>query len=503
MIPVSTHPIVLIRAASGEISSVYIGGILYRSDDMDTLVKSYNFITVVKASGQRAWIITDSTPHRSPSFAKYINQVYIASPGVAKSEANKVFTRSASLKLITRIWSLGEINQLFSLVYSDEKFVEKKKVHAIYAFLGGIPRSIFNDSPDFRFNDDGKLTISEYLLGRLAIANWERIFETMADGVSNEFEHDKISSVLFHIVPRPIPRELYGRPLAQRSIVKWASSWIATEATNRLRNVGRVKSALFCLTGTTDYRAAALVGHVYEGLCYTILTRTTEPVKCRLRMLSPISDLSDGQGGKVDLQTFLLQHGFAEVECIRKPVVPENPAQRRQGAWNTTRDRGSRKSIGRIRLPLRRQAKKNEPDPEYITDEMIVQFPQLEFRQFESNDELVPSGAKDYLWVPSNRFYEGINAIIPNMGICLQMTTRDKHPVSLTNIKELALRRAFPSPALENAVLLLFVVPKERFPAFNNLQQLTQLGNESLNSVSTWLHQAVLELDFAKEHGAM
>jgi hypothetical protein len=134
---------------------------------------------------------------------------------------------------------------------------------------------------------------------------------------------------------------------------------------------------------------------------------------------------------------------------------------------------------------------------------MIVRFPQLEFRQFESNDELVPSYTKDYLWVPSNRFYEGIDAIIPNMGICLKITTRDKRPVSVTNIKELALRRAFPSRALENALLLLFVVPKKTFPAFTNIQQLTQPGNENLDSVSTWLHQAVLELDFEKEYGAM
>ena len=89
------------------------------------------------------------------------------------------------------------------------------------------------------------------------------------------------------------------------------------------------------------------------------------------------------------------------------------------------------------------------------------------------------------------------------MGICLQMTMKDKRPVSVANIKELALQRAFHSQALENAVLLLFVVPKEKFPAFTNLQQLTQLGNESLNSVSTWLHQAVLELDFEKEHSTM
>ena len=50
------------------------------------------------------------------------------------------------------------------------------------------------------FNDEGKLTISEYLLGKLAIANWERIFETMTDGVSNELKQGKICSVqLFSI----------------------------------------------------------------------------------------------------------------------------------------------------------------------------------------------------------------------------------------------------------------------------------------------------------------
>jgi hypothetical protein len=357
----------------------------------------------------------------------------------------------------------------------------------LYALCGGIPRSIFNDASQFEFSTNGKLDFLPNLLSRMAKTNWKTAFNSIGEIMNTDYDHNAISSMIFHLIPRPVPRELYGQPLTQRSIVKWASSWMATEATQRLHDEGLKESALFLLSGNADYRLAALHGHVFEGLCHSILTRPFQPVKCRLRMLSPLPDLCDKNGAQVGLVDYLKQHGFPSVQTIPMQQVATNTAQ---------------VSMPRTRSAMARLLGRKKAIP-MMRDEVFVEFPNLNLRQFVDNDELASSNTTPHqLWVPNNRRYEGVDAIVPDQATFLQMTQRVDHPVSLLNIKNLISRRAFPDQNMQNCVLLLFIVPKATFPNFTRIQNLTNLdAGDTPESVSTWLHQAVAEINVEKEFG--
>ena len=60
----------------------------------------------------------------------------------------------------------------------------------------------------------------------------------------------------------------------------------------------------------------------------------------------------------------------------------------------------------------------------------------MQLQRFSQNSEIKPALAneKRRLWVPKNRFYEGIDAVMPNEGICLQMTTSSSHAVSVKTV---------------------------------------------------------------------
>ena len=457
-------------------------------------------MNVVEASGQRAWLITDTDPIQGGYMSRYINQIYIVSTGSSEMGERKAFTRLAAVSLITQIWSLGEVKELFDLSFADEKFVKWEKVKVLYSLCGGVPRTLFNLSGEFAYNHVGNLNLSPLLLRRMSTADWNKIFRSIGDASDNDFDHQTISSMLFHIVPREVPRELYGSMISQRYITKWASTWMATEALSRLHLEGQKQSALFCLSGKSDYRSAALVGYVFEGLCFSILTRDSEPMTCKLRLLSPKAHLRDRYGHKVDLRRFLLLHGFRQVHLIPKPKVDIPVAGQKRSAMN----RGARKvsPIGQVTAALARQLRPREPD-EFLSDEVVVQFPPMQLQQFSLNSELKQSLSNETsrLWVPKNRFYEGIDAVMPTEGISLQMTTSSSHSVSVKNVVDIIDQERFNSD-FEDPVLLLFVVPKETYPAFTKAQVLTNLrDNETPESVGEWLIQAVVGVDLEKEYG--
>ena len=463
-------------------------------------------MNVVQASGQRAWLITDTEPIQGGYMSRYINQIYIVSTGSSEMGERKTFTRLAGVSLITRIWSLGEIKELFDLTFADERFVKWKKVKSLYSLCGGVPRTLFNLSGEFTYDHVGNLNLSRSLLNRLATADWNKIFRSIGDASENDFDHQAISSMLFHIIPLEIPRELYGSMISQRSITKWASHWMASEALSRLHVEGQKQSALFCLSGKSDYRSAALVGYAFEGLCFSILTRASEPMTCRLRLLSPKADLTDGHGRKVDLRTFLFLHDFRQVQLIPKRKVDTAliPAA---GRKRSTTNRGDRKvsPVGQVAAALARtlRPREPEPDPEFLSDEAIVQFRPMQLQRFSQKLEIKPTLPNETrrLWVPKNRFYEGIDGVMSNEGICLQLTTASSHAVSVKNVVDFIDQNCF-KPEFEDAVLLLFVVPKERYPAFTKAQALTNLRpNDTADSVGTWLIQAVIGVDLEKEYG--
>lgn len=436
--------------------------------------------------------------------SRYINQIYIVSTGSSEMGERKAFTRLAGVSLIARIWSFGEVKELFELSFADERFVKWEKVKLLYSLCGGVPRTLFNLSGEFTYNHDGRLDLSLSLLRRLSTADWNKIFRSIGDASENDFDHQTISSMLFHTVPREVPRELYGSMIYKRSITKWASPWMATEALSRLHLEGQKQSALFCLSGKSDYRSAALVGYVFEGLCFSILTRSSEPMTCKLRLLSPKANLTDESGRRVDLRKFLLLHGFHQVQLIPKPKVNTEliPLARRKRS--ATNRRGRKVSpIGQVTSALARQLRPREPKPEFLSDEVVVQFPSMELQQFSLNSEIEQSSPNETsrLWVPKNRFYEGIDAVMPNESICLQMTTSPSRPVSVTNVVDIIDQERLNSE-FEEGVLLLFVVPKERYPAFTKAQALTNLrDNETADSVGQWLVQAVVGVDLEKEYG--
>ena len=85
-----------------------MGGEFYRVPELGKLVVSGDLEAVVKASGERAWLITDTNPIPSDDTTGYLNQIYIASTGLSNSPENKVFTRDAELSLIITVWSRAE-----------------------------------------------------------------------------------------------------------------------------------------------------------------------------------------------------------------------------------------------------------------------------------------------------------------------------------------------------------------------------------------------------------
>jgi hypothetical protein len=459
---------------------------------------------VVQASGQRAWLITDTEPIQGGYMSRYINQIYIVSTGSSEMGERKTFTRLAGVSLVTQIWSLGEIKELFDLSFADERFVTWEKVALLYSLCGGVPRTLFNLSGEFTYDRVGNLNTPRSLLNRLSTADWNKIFRSIGDASDNDFDHQAISSMLFHIVPREIPRELYGSMISQRFITKWASPWMATEALSRLHMEGRKQSALFCLSGKSDYQSSALVSYVFEGLCFSILTRASEPMTCKLRLLSPKANLTDGFGRKVDLRKFLFLHGFRQVQLISKPKIDTElipPAGQKRSATN----RGGRKvsPVGQITAALARQLRPREREPEFLSDEVVVQFCPMRLQQFSQNSEIKQTLPNEIsrLWVPKNRFYEGIDAVMPNEAICLQMTTSSSHAVSVTNVIDFIGQECF-KPEFVDSVLLLFVVPKEIYPAFTKAQALTNLRDkETAESVDDWLIQAVVGVDLEKEYG--
>ena len=461
---------------------------------------------VIEASVQRAWLITDTEPIPGGYLPRYINQIYIVSAGSSEVGNRKDFTRLARVNLVAQIWSLAEIRELFDLSFADERFVKWEKVKLLYSLCGGVPRTLFNCSEDFEYDHTGNLRLPQLLLSRLAKANWNKIFQSAGDGSETDFDHQAISSMIFHIVPREVPRELYGSRISQTFITKWASHWMASEALSRLHIEGQKQSALFCLSGKSDYRSAALVGYVFEGLCFSILTRDSEPMRCRLRLLSPKADLTDGFGRKIDLPKFLFRHGFREVKLIPKPKAnTELILQARQKRKTT--NRGGRKvsPVGQVAAAMVRtlRPREREPECEYLSNEVVVQFRPMQLQQCTQNSEIkpTPSTEKRRLWVPKDRFYEGIDAVMPNEGICLQMTTSSSHAVSVKNIGDFIDQNCL-NEEFEDAVLLLFVVSKRAYPAFTQAQALTNLrGTETVESVGTWLIQAVVEVDLEKEYG--
>ena len=153
--------------------------------------------------------------------------------------------------------------------------------------------------------------------------------------------------MIFHLVPRPISREKYGQPFQQTAEVKWCSPWMAYKAIQMMVKVGERKSALFLLSGKADYRIATLTGHVHEGIYISILSRSTEPLRCRLKMLTPLKDLVDETQQNANLITYLNQHGFQNMAQI--PVRPAT-----QTPFATRSDTRLRKVVSRIQLRPRR-----------------------------------------------------------------------------------------------------------------------------------------------------
>ena len=161
--------------------------------------------------------------------------------------------------------------------------------------------------------------------------------------------------------------------------------------------------------------------------------------------------------------------------------------------------------MGQVTAALAQKLRPREwvREPEYLSDEVIVQFCPMQLQQFSQNSEIKPTLPNEtrQLWVPKNRFYEGIDAVMPNEGICLQMTTSSSHSVSVKNIVDFIDQNCF-SPDFEDSILLLFVVSKDTYPAFRQAQALTNLrGTETTHSAGTWLYQAVVEVDLEKEYG--
>ena len=103
--------------------------------------------------------------------SQYINQIYIVSTGSSEMGERKTFIRLAGVRLITQIWSLGEVRELFDLSFADERFVKWKKVKSLYSLCGGVPRTLFNLSGDFTYEHDGSLNLSKSLLNKLARAD--------------------------------------------------------------------------------------------------------------------------------------------------------------------------------------------------------------------------------------------------------------------------------------------------------------------------------------------
>jgi hypothetical protein len=242
---VSAHPIVMYQNRTGQ-GYVYIAGQLYfcgRSlKELLSNSESNGFLDVIRASRQRAWLIGDTHPIHLVTLPMSVNQIYIATTEVATSAENNVVFRDAEVRLITPIWSYREIFELFDLCFPNEQLVCRRKVKALYAISGGIPRSIFNESWKFPYDEStGELVLSAPRKPRLGTASWERIVQMSDVGVMPDFEHDKISW-MFHVVPRPIARELYGQPVSQWSIIRWASPWLANEAVKGLQAEGIKKS---------------------------------------------------------------------------------------------------------------------------------------------------------------------------------------------------------------------------------------------------------------------
>ena len=381
--------------------------------------------------------------------------------------------------------------------YTDEKLVTGSKLNRLFDICGGIPRTLFDNAPFFNIETNDEIQLSGRLASKLAKADWEKIFTSLAKPQSfddpNDFDDTIVSSMIFHLVPRPIPRERYGQRLQQTAKIKWCSPWMAFRAIQMLEKVGERKSALFLLSGK-DYRTAALSGHVHEGICISILTRSTEPLCCRLKMLTPLKDLVDEAQLHVNLVTYLNQHGFQSVTQIPIPSATQNPAPR---------DTRLRKVASRIHLRPRRV----QPAPalEYIEDEMLIQFPRLDLSFFKDNTDIKSTCNQwaDSLWVPFQKNYEGIDALMPQQGVMLQMTRQSRHSISIKNVNELLKIGVFPRPAMEGSILLIFMVPKDTFESYTQPQTLTHLGRQGQESVDTWLHQAVIEIDLEKEYVVM
>lgn len=479
----------------------YAAGRIFSCPEIEKITSRPTLLNqIVKASGQRAWLITDTNPVKHSLIRPSVNQIFIASTGATLLERNKNFTRLSELRLITRIWSKSEIDELFNLNYADERLVTREKVNQLYRICGGIPRAIFDDAKEFSMDETGNLKLSSRFTNALDRADWEKVFNTISRIGRETFDHDSISSIIFHKVPQPIPRELYGQSLEQRAIIKWASTWMASEAVRRLKEHGEIKSALFLLSGDADYRSAALVGHVFEGLSLSILTRNAQPMRCRLRLLSERSDLVDYKQRAVDLKKYLLLHGFTSVTRVPKPSSAN------------FFEHGRFKRITRVAAKRVSQALHTE----YLEDEVYVTFPALRLRRFHDNSDLTPftvssnpssskpdtSRKPPYpLWVPHKKNYEGIDAIIPNQATFLQMTISDTHPVSVNNINDLKFRKIFPEGEMEQAILMLFVVPKNTFRTFTKAQALKNLAAKEKSDAKLWIHQAVVEVDLDNEYG--
>lgn len=475
------------------------------AQQLQDLVQLDELLPVIEASGERAWLITDTVPILTDQNSEYLNHIYIASTGVSNSESNKAFISNAHVGLITRIWSRGEIEELFNLSYSDGAVVTHNKLNRLFNICGGIPRSLFDNADDFNVDDSDQIILSPVLSNKLRRANWNKIFSTITGPdveFSSEVDDTIVSSMIFHLHPHPIPRERYGRPLKQTSTIKWCSPWMAFEAVKRLKSVGEKKSVLFLLSGETDYRTAALTGHVFEGICHSILTRSSESLRCRLKMLTPVEDLIAESQNKVDLITYLKRHGFTNVTQILKPATIRPPVH--QPAVPPRPPNRIRTAVHRVtRFRARQQQAPATPLPQYMDDEMIVQFPPLSLKLFHNSSDIHSSTAgSDTLWVPFQKNYEGIDAVVPDHALLFQMSKQASHSVSIKNVNDFLQKGIFPRAAMEGS-LLVFMVPKERFDKYRTIQTLTHLGNQSQASVDIWLHQAVIEVDLEKEYHVM
>jgi hypothetical protein len=496
LVLVKKHPVLIYQPPNGQ-GCIYMGGEFYRVPKLGKLVISGDLEAIVKASGERAWLITDTNPIPSDDTSGYLNQIYIASTGISNSQQNKVFTRDAELSLITGIWSRAEIYELFDLSYTDEKVITRSKLDRLFDICGGIPRTLFDNAPHFNINANDEIQLSGRLASKLEKSDWEKIFTTLAKPQSfdhaTDFDDTIVSSMIFHLVPSPISREKYGQRLQQTAKFKWCSPWMAFRAIQMLEKVEERKSALFLLS-KKDYRTAALSGHVHEGICISILTRSAAPLCCRLKMLTSLKNLVDEAQLHVNLITYLKQHGFQTVNQIPIPSSTQNPAPT---------DTKLRKIVGRIQLRPRRV--QPAPTSAYIEDEVIIQFPRLDLCFFKDNSDIKPMSNQpaDTLWVPFQKNYEGIDAVMPQQGVMFQMTRQPKHNVSLKNVNDFLKIGVFPRPAMEGSILLIFMVPKDRYGSYTHPQTLTHLGRQGQGSVDTWLHQAVIEVDLEKEYVVM